>query len=126
MTYHTASITLSTQALSDLIQGVLEDKKAVDIVVLDLKHKSSLTDVIIIASGTSQRHLKALAHYVEDALKDSNQRPLGIEGENGSDWIVIDCGSVMAHLFLPEARELYDLEKIWTIPLVGPLSPDAP
>ena len=91
----------------------LDDDKAQDIVSISLKGKSSIADHMIIASGSSSRQLSAMADHLHQRLKDGGWPPMGLEGENGGDWILIDAGDVVVHLFRPEVREFYQLEKMW-------------
>lgn len=91
----------------------LDDKKAADIRVLHLGEKSSITDYYIIASGTSEPHLKALKNAVEQALKSENISVLGVQSDPGSGWVVVDAYDVMIHLFNPEQRQHYSIEALW-------------
>jgi ribosome-associated protein len=104
---------LSAEALKDLILKVLDDDKAQSVVALDLKGKSSVTDVLVIASGRSQRHVGAIADHVIRALKDAGAGRARVEGLPACDWVLIDAGDVVVHLFRPEVREYYNLEKMW-------------
>lgn len=92
----------------------LDDDKAQDIVSIPLEGKSSIADHMVIASGTSSRQLMAMADHLERMLKDMGCPPMGSEGGNSGDWILIDAGDVIVHLFRPEVREFYQLEKMWT------------
>ena len=107
----------STEKLSNIIFQTLDDKKATEIVTVDLAGKSALADQLIIATGISQRHLQALEGYLEEALGKESIKPLGVEGVNNSDWIVLDLGDIIVHLLTSDARSLYNLEKIWNFPL---------
>ncbi len=108
------------EGLEDLILTRLEDDKAQDIVVIDVEGKSPVTDTMIIASGRSQRHVGALADHVLRALKDAGAGRAKVEGLQTADWVLIDAGDVVVHLFRPEVREFYNLEKLW---LAQPASP---
>ncbi len=99
--------------LAKLIQRVLSENKADDICVLDVHKHTIITDVMLIASGTSRRHNAALAEKVLYELKQRNVLPLGVEGENPGDWVLIDLGDVVVHLMHPETRVYYQLEKLW-------------
>ena len=89
----------------------LDDDKAQDVVSISLEGKSSIADHMIIASGSSSRQLSAMADHLQQRLKDGGWPPMGLEGENGGDWILIDAGDVVVHLFRPEVREFY--QKMW-------------
>lgn len=106
---------LSSAELTDLAIQSLETLKAQDIVVLDVKGKASFTDVMIVASGTSDRHLKAMANEVHVKAKAAGNPPLSTEGEDTRNWILVDLGDVIVHLMRPETRQLYELEKLWRI-----------
>ena len=91
----------------------LDDDKALDIVSIPLAGKSSIADHMIVASGSSSRQLAAMADHLERRLKDVGCPPIGSEGVDSGDWILIDAGDVIVHLFRPEVREFYQLEKMW-------------
>lgn len=91
----------------------LEQLKAVDIVVLDVRDRASFTDTMIFASGTSSRHASAVAESVIEAAKQSDTPALGVEGQDIGEWILIDLGDVIVHIMLPEVRAYYELEKLW-------------
>ena len=95
------------------ISTILEDLKAEDIVSLNVKNKSSVTDMMIIASGRSTRHVKSISDNIIKKLKKNKIKPLGIEGYSKSEWILIDFGDVLVHVMHPETREFYSLEKLW-------------
>lgn len=99
--------------LVDLILKSLDDDKALDIVDVDLADKSSVTDALIIASGRSQRHVAAIADHMVRKLKEAGVKNLSIEGKDAADWVLIDAGDVVIHLFRPEVRTFYKLEKLW-------------
>ena len=104
---------INAQEISKKIVGILEDKKGEDIQVFDVKGKSTLTDIIIVVSGNSGPHLKALAGAVQRAMKDIGDSGGRIAGDSESAWIVLDLYDVIVHVFLPEAREYYDIEALW-------------
>lgn len=105
--------TADAVALRKDIVKILDDGKAEDIKVIDLKGKSSMADYIVIASGTSSRHIYALADNIGKKLKaDYKIKPI-VEGRAGSDWVVIDAYDVIIHIFHPDARAFYDIEEIW-------------
>ena len=96
-----------------MILSRLDDDKAQDIVVIDLKDKSSIADCMIVASGRSQRHVGALADHLLRALKDAGAGKARVEGLPHCDWVLIDAHDVIVHVFRPEVREFYSLEKMW-------------
>jgi len=103
--------------LGQFIQGSLEDDKAEDITVIDLVGKTSIADFMIIASGRSQRHVAALAENLEQKLKAFGIGPISIEGRRQADWVLLDAGDVIVHIFRPDIRSFYNLEKMWAVPL---------
>ena len=102
-----------TKNLKKTIINSLEDIKAVDPVAIDVTKISSLTDYMVIASGTSNRHITAMSERVIEGLKEINIPGIKIEGQGGDDWLLVDAGDVIIHLMSPEAREFYDLESLW-------------
>ncbi|MBB3140101.1 ribosome silencing factor [Halomonas sp. THAF12] len=100
-------------ALKTLVLDALEELKARDVAVLDVSHLTSVTDLMVVASGTSSRHLAALSSKVIQAVKEQGVSPLGVEGESGADWVLVDLGDLVVHIMLPETRQLYDLERLW-------------
>jgi ribosome-associated protein len=106
---------MDSKELCELVVHALEDVKAKDIVTLDVRDMTSVTDYMIVASGTSNRHVKALADAVAEKAKEAGQKPVGIEGENGSEWVLIDLQDALVHVMLPRVREFYNLEKLWSI-----------
>jgi ribosome-associated protein len=96
-----------------LIERTLEDGKAEDVVVIDLTEKSSFADSMVIATGRSQRQVTALAQHLRRALETHGIKRLSTEGEKQGDWVLIDAGDVIIHLFRPEVRAFYNLEKMW-------------
>jgi ribosome-associated protein len=105
----------SVTAVEDLILGRLDDDKAQDVVFIDLKGKSSVADGLIVASGRSQRHVGALADHLLRSLKDAGYGRCRVEGMPSADWVLIDAGDVIVHLFRPEVRAFYNIEKIWSV-----------
>ena len=101
------------EKIKKYILNVLEDNKAQDITLVDVKNKSSVTDLMFIASGRSTRHVKAIADNLVTKLKKNKIKPLGVEGYNRSEWILIDYGDLLVHVMHPETREFYSLEKLW-------------
>ena len=101
------------QACLKVVHEALEDVKAKDILAIDVSLISNVADAIVIASGTSTRHIKALADNVAEEARKAGFRPLGVEGERDAEWILIDLGFVVVHVMLPTARRFYDLERLW-------------
>jgi len=99
--------------LKETILSSLEDIKAVNPVAIDVKNISSLTDFMVIASGTSNRHLAAMSERVLEGLKENNVSGIRIEGQGGDEWLLVDAGDVIIHLMSSDAREFYDLESLW-------------
>ncbi|WP_297322472.1 ribosome silencing factor [uncultured Bartonella sp.] len=100
----------------DRVVSSLEESKGEDIRTIDLRGRSPLADFMVIASGRSQRHVSALADHLLTAMKVKNAGNIRVEGLTEGNWVLIDCGDIIVHLFRPEAREFYNLEKIWIIP----------
>jgi ribosome-associated protein len=110
------SAELAPEALRDLISISLDDGKAQDVRVIDVRGLTTITDYMIVASGRSSRQVKALKDRVLEAARDRNIRPLGIEGENAGEWVLIDFGDVIVHTMQSETRGFYQLEKLWDNP----------
>ena len=96
------------------IHKVLSDNKAKDIIKINLEKKSSIADFMIICSGTSNRHVISLSSYLVEALKKENLNTLNVEGKRNGDWVLVDAGDIIIHLFRSEVREYYSLEKMWS------------
>ena len=105
---------MNSEQLSDLIVAALEDVKAQNIVKLDVRDMTAVTDYMIVASGTSNRHVKALVDNVADKARESGRKPIGIEGEEGGEWVLLDLENALVHVMLPKVREFYNLEKLWS------------
>ncbi|MGD8559052.1 MAG: ribosome silencing factor [Gammaproteobacteria bacterium] len=105
---------MNTEALLDLVIEALEDMKAQDIHVVDVRGKTSVTDIMVVASGTSARQVKSQAERVVEKAKHNGVQPLGVEGENDGEWVLVDLGDVVVHVMQPEVRDFYHLEKLWT------------
>ncbi len=110
---------MNSEQLSDLVIEALDDIKARDIVKLDVRDMTTVTDYMIIASGTSNRHVKALVDNVTEKAKEAGHRPIGVEGEEGSEWVLLDLQDALVHVMLPKVREFYNLEKLWSIAPAG-------
>lgn len=113
---------MNSEQLCDLVVAALEEVKAKDIVKLDVRELTTVTDYMIVASGTSNRHVKALADAVAEKARKAGHRPAGIEGEDGSEWVLLDLQDVLVHVMLPRVREFYNLEKLWLLSPVKDLA----
>jgi ribosome-associated protein len=102
----------STQLLT-LVLAALDDGKGKDIKVIDVRDKTNITDYMVIASGTSDRHVVSLADRVVDKVKENHLNPLGVEGEDTGEWVLVDLGDAVIHVMKPQTREFYQLEKLW-------------
>lgn len=118
--------TLDVEKLKSVIETSLDDDKAEDIVTIDLAGKSSFADYMIVATGRSQRHTSTIAEKLNTRLKELGAPPLSIEGRETGDWVLVDCGDIIVHLFRPEIREMYHLEKMWATPLMSQSAPAQP
>lgn len=105
-----------------IAQRALEDLKAQESVVLDVRELSSVMDWLIVASGTSSRHVKSLANNVIMRAKEQGVRPMGVEGERVGEWVLVDFGDVVVHVMQPAARSFYDLERLWSVQATEPES----
>jgi len=103
-------------ALLSVVSQSLDDDKAEEIVVIDLAGKSGIADYMVIASGRSQRHVIAMAQNLQERLKARGYGRVGAEGLSQGDWVLIDAGDILVHLFRPEVRSFYALEKMWGLP----------
>ncbi len=104
---------MNTKELCELAVEALEDIKGIDIKILDVIDKSSVTDIMIFASGNTSRQVKALANSVADKAKKAGSPALGIEGDDSNEWVLVDLGDVVVHVMQPSIREFYNLEKLW-------------
>lgn len=105
---------MTPEALSDLVINALEDLKGRDIVNLPVAELTDIADYMIIASGTSNRHVKALVDNVIEAVKSSGETVRGSEGRETNEWVLVDLGDVLVHVMSSDARAFYDLERLWT------------
>ena len=101
--------------LRTLVLGALDDLKARDIREVDVREKSSVTDLLVIASGTSSRHVKSIADEVVRKAKQAGLPPIGVEGQREAEWVLVDLGDIVVHVMLPRTREFYGLERLWTV-----------
>jgi ribosome-associated protein len=104
---------MQSEQIKNVAIATLEDMKAIDIQVMDVRELTDITDYMVVSSGSSDRHVKAIADKVLDALRERNVRPLGVEGREKSTWILLDFGDVVVHVMHPEDRSFYDLEGLW-------------
>ena len=105
---------MTPEALRDLIVAALDDMKGRNVVALNVAGQTSVTDCMIIASGTSRRHVQSLVDNVHAAAKARGVRPLGAEGREVADWVLLDFGDVVLHVMQPQTRAFYDLERLWS------------
>ncbi len=106
---------MQAEQILKIVQEVLDERKGHNITTLDVRGKTSFTDYMVVVTGTSDRHLKSLCDYVAEKLKESGIKPLGIEGDLGSDWVLLDLGDVIVHAMNAQARGFYQLEKLWSV-----------
>jgi len=110
-----ANLVGDVQACLAVVRAALEDVKAQDIVELDVRGITDIAEYMVIASGTSSRHVNALASNVGEEAKKAGFRPLGTEGQQDSEWVLLDLGYVIVHVMMPATRRLYDLESLWRV-----------
>lgn len=110
---------MQAEDLLKMVQDELDERKAHQITTLDVRGKTSITDYMVIATATSSRHAKALCDYVVEKSKAQGLQPLGVEGQLGSDWVLVDLGDVVLHVMTGQAREFYQLEKLWSVGEAG-------
>ena len=101
------------EQLQGLVLSALEDFKAIDIQQIDVRGQSPLTDLFVIASGSSLRHIKSMAENLVVKAKEAGSPPLGVEGDRQSEWVLVDLNDIIVHLMLPQTRAFYNLEKLW-------------
>jgi ribosome-associated protein len=113
LTKQHAEDALSFDQLKNLVTSALEDFKAIDIQEIDVSGQNPLTDLFVIASGNSTRHIKSMAENLIFKAKSAGCPPLGVEGDRDSEWVLVDLNDVIVHLMLPQTRAFYNLEKLW-------------
>lgn len=111
---------MKSEQLAELVTAALDDVKARDTVVLDVRNMTGVTDYMVVSSGTSNRHVKSLANNVVDEAKQQGIRAIGVEGDTVGEWVLVDFGDVVVHVMMPEARTFYDIERLWSVPGTGP------
>lgn len=116
---------MTIDELKQLAVNALEDLKAEDILVLDVKGKTSIADWIIVATGSSGRHVRSIANNVAVEAKNANASYLGTEGEEDGEWVLVDLGDVIVHVLQQQAREYYDLESLWSVDIAHRQEQDA-
>jgi ribosome-associated protein len=110
-----ASAVSDSDLLCERVLAALEELKAKEVRVIDVRGKTSVADTLVIASGTSTRHVKALADEVVRFVKQAGMFPLGVEGQTEAEWVLVDLGDVIVHVMLPRIREFYGLERLWSV-----------
>lgn len=115
MTSQNVADALSSDELCKLVVSALEDFKAVDIQVIDVSDQNPLTDLFVIASGNSSRHVKSMSENLVMKAKAAGCQPLGVEGQRQGEWVLVDLNDVIVHLMLPQTRAFYNLEKLWEV-----------
>jgi ribosome-associated protein len=111
-------IPMQPEAIKKIALKALDELKAENVLVLDVRKYASFTDFMIFASGKSTRHVKSIANEVIETAKKASLPPLGIEGEDVGEWILVDLGDVIVHVMLPDTRRFYELEKLWSEEMV--------
>ena len=110
---------MNLSELKDVVVEALEEIKAIDVRVIEVSHLTDVADFLIIASGSSNRQVRALAENVLEKCREKGERPIGHEGKEQGEWILLDFGSIVVHVMQPDAREFYDLERLWDIAASG-------
>jgi len=103
------------ERLRSLVLNALDDLKARDVEEIDVRGKSGVTDLMVVASGTSSRHVKSIAEEVVKKAKQAGLPPIGVEGQREAEWVLVDLGDIVVHVMLPRTREFYGLERLWTV-----------
>jgi ribosome-associated protein len=113
---------MNSEQLSELVVDALDDIKGQDIVKLDVRDMTTVTDYMVVASGTSSRHVQALVENVAEKASAAGHKPIGVEGESGGEWVLLDLQDTLVHVMLPKVREFYNLEKLWSLSPTGGLA----
>lgn len=106
---------MKSEQLIELATEALDALKGLDITVIDISEKSSIADAMLVATGTSKRHVRSLSESVRQSAKQADHPPLGFEGGDSSDWVLVDLGDVIVHVMTQEKRDFYALEKLWSV-----------
>jgi ribosome-associated protein len=106
---------MNSEQLCTLVVDALDDIKAQDVTTLDVRDMTTVTDYMIVASGTSNRHVQALVENVAEKATKAGHKPIGVEGEEGGEWVLLDLQDALVHVMLPKVREFYNLEKLWSL-----------
>lgn len=115
MSKQQASAAPSTEQLRDMVTSSLEDLKAIDIQTIDVRGQNPLTDLFVVASGNSSRHVKSMADKIGMRAKEIGWPPLGVEGYHEGEWVLVDLNDVIVHIMLPQTRAFYNIEKLWEV-----------
>lgn len=115
---------MNAEQLTEVVVEALDDLKAVNTVALDVSGLTDVMDTLVVTTGTSNRHVKALANNVATEAKQAGTRPLGVEGEDAGEWVLVDFGDVVVHVMLPATRDFYDLERLWSEPPAPEQAPE--
>ena len=105
---------MQSEQLKQLVIEALDELKGQQVNALDVRELTDVMDYLVIASGTSNRHVKSLAENVRDKAREQGLRPLGVEGQESAEWVLVDFGDVVVHIMLPATRDFYDLERLWS------------
>lgn len=111
----TTSARKKTRPLATVVADALDDMKGQEITMLDVRHLTDVTDTMVVVSGRSDRHVRALADSVVEKCKAAGFRPIGVEGKESGEWVLVDLGDVVVHVMQPRARDFYNLEKLWAM-----------
>lgn len=106
---------MNSEQLCTLVVDALDDIKAQNVTTLDVRDMTTVTDYMIVASGTSSRHVQALVDNVAEKAAEAGHKPIGVEGEEGGEWVLLDLQDALVHVMLPKVREFYNLEKLWSL-----------
>lgn len=106
---------MQLEALQKIVVDALEELKAQDIKIMDVRSVATFTDLMIVASGSSTRHVKAIAAKVVEKAAEAGIKPLGVEGEREAEWVLVDLNDIIVHVMLPQTRDFYNLEKLWSM-----------
>ena len=107
---------MSVEQLQTIVIHTLEDLKAIDMTIIDIRPLTNIADYMIICSGNSNRHVKSISKNLIDEVKKTDFRPLGVEGQDEGEWVLVDLGDIIVHVMQPKIREFYSLEKLWEAP----------